>query len=550
MNNLKIRQKFLILGFIALVSLIFIGWLSLKINNDSFKNSNSVVVNFQDTQEIQTLYIEKLFMLREIILSLVISPNDGFKNKIDKKILPIIEKLDENFAKSPNIDKTYWNEYKKIALTTREYSLDGFDEGAFMNTSTVERDSFYKLINQLKLLQKEKLKSSESKLLHLKNSVDNNNLFIIIGILFIGVLGFILDMTIIMKLIKGIETIQEGLKKFFNYLNNPMAYNNELHIDINSKDELGLMSQAINRRVKLIKENLNDDYKLIHEATLTLDNLKEGIFGKRLKEEGKSKELNVLKNVMNEMIDSLESKIQKEIKQRTNQEKLMMQQSKLAAMGEMIGNIAHQWRQPISEINAVLMELETITRYDKLEKEHLLENIKLCNQVTEHMSTTISDFQNFFKPTKKKEEFSVLKACKKALAIINASLTNNRINLTFDIQEDNIISGYSNEFSHAILNIISNAKDALVLRKIKNPEIKISIKVGKTYTVIKILDNAGGIKLKDIDTIFQPYFTTKYAKQGTGIGLYMTKMIIENNMEGFVQAKNVKNGALFTIKVK
>ncbi len=550
MNNLKIRQKFLILGFIALVSLLFIGWLSLKINKDSFKNSNSVVVNFQDTQKIQTLYIEDLYMLREMILSLVISPNDGFKDEIDKKILPIIEKLDENFDKNPKIDQTYWNEYKKIALTTRKYSLNGFDEGAFMNTSTVERDIFYKLINQLKLSQEDKLKSSESKLIQLKKSVDKNNLFIIIGILFIGAIGLILDMTVIMKLIKGIETIQEGLKKFFNYLNNPMAYNNELHIDINSKDELGLMSQAINRRVKLIKENLNDDYKLIHEATLTLDNLKEGVFGKRLKEEGKSKELNVLKNVMNQMIDSLENKIQKEIKQRTNQEKLMMQQSKLAAMGEMIGNIAHQWRQPISEINAVLMELETITRYDNLKKEHLLENIRICNEITEHMSTTISDFQNFFKPTKKKEDFSVLSACKKALSIINASLTNNKINLILDIEKDNIINGYSSEFSHAVLNIISNAKDALVLRKIKNPEIKISIKVGKTFTVIKIMDNAGGIQLKDIDTIFEPYFTTKHAKQGTGIGLYMTKMIIENNMEGFVNAKNVKNGALFTIKVK
>ncbi len=550
MNNLKIRQKFLILGFIALISLLFIGWLSLKINKDSFKNSNSVVVNFQDTQKIQTLYIEDLYMLREIILSLVISPNDGFKNEIDKKILPIIKKLDENFNKNSKIDQTYWNEYKKIALTTRRYSLNGFDEGAFMNTSTVERDSFYRLINQLKLSQEEKLKSSESKLIQLKKSVDKNNLFIIIGILVIGVIGLILDMTIIMKLVKGIETIQEGLKKFFNYLNNPMAYNSELHIDIDSKDELGLMSQAINKRVKLIKENLNDDYKLIHEATLTLDNLKEGVFGKRLKEEGKSKELNVLKNVMNQMIDSLENKIQKEIKQRTNQEKLMMQQSKLAAMGEMIGNIAHQWRQPISEINALLMELETITRYDSLKKEHLLENIRICNEITEHMSTTISDFQNFFKPTKKKEDFSVLTACKKALAIINASLTNNKINLILDIEEDNIINGYSSEFSHAVLNIISNAKDALVLRKIKNPEIKISIKVGKTYTVIKIMDNAGGIQLKDIDTIFEPYFTTKHAKQGTGIGLYMTKMIIENNMEGFVNAKNVKNGALFTIKVK
>ena len=196
------------------------------------------------------------------------------------------------------------------------------------------------------------------------------------------------------------------------------------------------------------------------------------------------------------------------------------------------------------------MELETISKYNTLEKEHLYESIKACNKITEHMSTTISDFQNFFKPTKNKDDFSVLSACKKAISIIRASLKNNNIELVFDIKEDNTINGYSSEFSHAILNIISNAKDVLVLREIANPKIILSIKVGKEFTLIKIEDNAGGIRLENIDSIFEPYFTTKHAKKGTGIGLYMTKMIIENNMHGFVKATNTNNGALFTVKVK
>ncbi|MFT5835990.1 MAG: signal transduction histidine kinase [Sulfurimonas sp.] len=549
MNNLKIRQKFYILGFIAFISLSFIGWLSFKINEDSFNNSNSVVINFQDTQKIQTMYVEDLFMLREMILSLVISPNDNYKNNIDKKISPMIDNLNEKFSKSSKLNKKYWNSYKKAALKTREYALKGFDEGAYMNTSTAERENFYYLINELKQLQKNKLKNSEKKLLELKINVYKNNLYIIISVIVIGIIGLIIDITVIMKLVKGIESVHEGLSKFFSYLNNPNDYNETLHIDIKSNDELGLMSEAINKKVRLIRENLDDDYRLIHEAISTLDNLKEGKFGNSIKKEGKSKELRALRDVMNQMIDSLENKIQEEISQRINQEKLMLQQSKLAAMGEMIGNIAHQWRQPISEINALLMELETITRYSSLSKEHLLENIKSCNNITEHMSLTISDFQNFFKPTKKKEDFSVLQACKKALSIISASLNNNSIKLVFDVQKDNIINGYSSEFSHAFLNIISNSKDVLVSRKIENPEIKISIKIGKQFTVIKILDNAGGIKSKDIDRIFEPYYTTKHAKQGTGIGLYMTKMIIENNMQGFVYAKNIHNGALFTIKV-
>ncbi len=114
-------------------------------------------------------------------------------------------------------------------------------------------------------------------------------------------------------------------------------------------------------------------------------------------------------------------------------------------------------------------------------------------------------------------DFSVLSACKKALSIINASLNNNKIKLIFDVQDDNIINGYSSEFSHAILNIISNAKDVLVSRKIKNPKIKISIKVGRNFTVIKISDNAGGIKLEDIDIIFEPYLRQNMLNKEPGI---------------------------------
>ncbi|RXJ54152.1 histidine kinase [Candidatus Marinarcus aquaticus] len=550
MNNLKIRQKFIILGLIALISLVLLALLSLKINKDSFTNSNNVVINFKDTQEIQTFYIEELFLLREVTLSLVISPNDDFKKMFDEKISPILKRLDRKFSNETPANRKAWKNYKRLVLKTREYSLNGFDEGAFMNTSSVERDSFYFLINTLKTIQTKNLQESEKKLKELKNDIKINNIYILLGVLIIGVFGFIINLTVVFKIVKQIESVQSGLQKFFKYLTNPTAYKEQLHIDINSKDELGLMAEAINTKVKLIKENLQDDYRLIQEATFTLDYLKEGKFGKRLKEEGKSKELNVLKNVMNQMIDSLENKIQKEIKQRTNQEKLMMQQSKLAAMGEMIGNIAHQWRQPLGEINAVLMEIETITRYGKLEEEHLLNSIKICNEITEHMSTTISDFQNFFKPSKQKDKFSVLEVCKKAVSIINASLKNNNIELLLDIEEDNTIEGYSNEFSHAILNIISNAKDALISRKIKNPIIILSIKVGKEFTVIKIEDNAGGINLEDINLVFEPYFTTKGEKRGTGIGLYMTKVIIEDNMHGFIDVKNTNKGALFRIKVK
>ena len=550
MKNMKIRKKFIILSFIVYISLFFLGSLALKINQDSFSNLNKVVKSFKETQVIQTSYIEDLFTLREITLSLLISKNDDYKKNMNKIISPMIEELDKELLSDPLISEEIWQEYKKIVLKIKEYSKKGFEEEAFINISTVERNNFYILINRLKEIQNNKLKDSEEKLKKLQENVFLNNYYIVFGFIFIGILGILLDITIIRVIIKQIENLESGVKEFLKYLTNPLDYKENLHIDVNSYDELGLLSNAINKKVKVIKENLDEDYKLIEEATLTLEHLKQGKLGNRLEEVAKSKELNVLKNVMNEMIINLEKKVKEEILQRTNNEKLLIQQSKLAAMGEMIENIAHQWRQPLGEINAVLMELQTISTYGKLEKEHLLESIKTCNKITEHMSNTISDFQSFFKPTKNKIKFSVLDACKKAISIIDASLKNNNIDLVFDIKDDNIINGYPNEFSHAILNIISNAKDVLVLRKISNPKIILSIKVGKRFTIIKIEDNAGGIHLENIDSVFEPYFTTKHTKRGTGIGLYMTKMIIENNMHGFVKVLNTTNGALFTIKVE
>lgn len=548
MNRLKIRAKFLILGIIIFSSLLVLSILALSINKSSYENLNSVVNSFKKAQNIQTSYMDDLFTLRENILSLVISPNEDYKKEVDKKIKPLVKYLDEVFLH--NSLHSEWLEYKKLLLASRDYALKGFDEGAFMNTSTVERKQFYNLILKLKNLQSQELKVSEQKLLKSKKSSLLNNYYIFATLLFVIFIMILLDMFLVKKTTQRIEKVELGLSKFFEYLQNPSNFKDTIHIDDDKyKDELGVMSKAINKQTKAVQKALDDDYKLIYEATYILNSLKGGEFGGRLSLNAHSKELNELKDVTNEMIEDLERKIQEEIAQRSNQEKLLIQQSKLATMGEMIGNIAHQWRQPISEISVILMELEAITRYSTLEKEKLLQSIALSNRITEHMSTTISDFQNFFKPTKKKVHFSALKACKKALSIIQASLSNHGIALVFDVQEDSEIFGYESEFSHALLNIISNAKDVLVSRAIKNPTITLSIKVGRKFTIIKIEDNAGGIHIKDINTIFEPYFTTKHAKQGTGIGLYMTKMIVETNMNGYIIVKNTSKGALFTIKI-
>ncbi len=419
-----------------------------------------------------------------------------------------------------------------------------------MNAISSERSAFCRLINTLKTVQAQRVKDSQKTFDYAQKNVDQSKNYILFGFTCIAMISFLLDGMIVRQVIVSIEKVQHGLNRFFKYFHNPTKESYDSFIRLDTLDELGSMARAINQQVASAKTAIEQDRSLIKEATMTVGELKEGRFGNRLYLTASYSELNALKDVMNAMIDSLEQRIQEEISRRTDQEKLLVQQSKLAAMGNMLGNIAHQWRQPISEINAILMEIETITRYSSLSKEDLLKNITNCYEITEHMSNTIYDFQNFFQPSKKKEKFSILEACDSAVSVISASLKFHTIDLKYSTQKDCYAVGYPNEFAHAILNIISNAKDALVERKIQNPTIDISITVGKKYILIRIEDNAGGIESDYLDRIFEPYFTTKHAKQGAGIGLYMTKVIIENNMQGFVNVKNTEKGALFTVKIQ
>jgi signal transduction histidine kinase len=280
------------------------------------------------------------------------------------------------------------------------------------------------------------------------------------------------------------------------------------------------------------------------------EEIKNGNLDSRLEVTAKTEELNQLKFMINAMVNDLEMKIQEEIGRRTDQEKLLIQQSKLAAMGNMIGNIAHQWRQPLGELNAILMNVETRYKFKAFDEDFLENSVLKCNKITTHMSNTINDFQNFFKPSKTKENFDVVQACKKASSILKSSLKHHNIDFQCDFDKEKEVYGYPNEFSQAFLNILSNAKDVLIQREIKSPFIKVTISSGNKYVLIKVQDNGRGIEEKNLERIFEPYFTTKHAKQGTGIGLYMSKMIIEDNMQGVLNAKNLEEGACFTIKLK
>lgn len=254
-------------------------------------------------------------------------------------------------------------------------------------------------------------------------------------------------------------------------------------------------------------------------------------------------------NALESLNQNLSLKVQQGIEQAKQKDKKILEQAKLARIGSMISMIAHQWRQPLSQLSGILMELETTTRFKKVDNNYILNAIYKSDKMIEFMSNTINDFRNFYKPDKKKEDFYVSNACKKAINIIDATLENLGINLILDIKDDKKIFGYPTEFSQVILNIISNAKDILIERNIKNPKIEINIESKGFLSIITIKDNAGGIEEKNLEQIFDPYYSTKDSSKGTGLGLYISKLIIERNMGGDLSVSNNSEGAVFKIVV-
>ena len=243
----------------------------------------------------------------------------------------------------------------------------------------------------------------------------------------------------------------------------------------------------------------------------------------------------------------LEQRVKEEVSKNREKDKLMFQQAKLASLGEMLGNISHQWRQPLMEISSIFLPIEAKINMDiPLDNKEVLESIEKLNDITKYMSNTIDDFKNFFIKDKEKIHFEILEQINSTVNIISSSLKVHDIKLDIIIQKNTVMLGYKNEYSQVLINIINNARDILVQRKIQNPKIKITITESENEILTKIEDNAGGIKITPVEKVFDPFFT--YEKiNGSGIGLFMSKLIIENNMNGRLEVQNSKQGAIFTV---
>lgn len=230
-----------------------------------------------------------------------------------------------------------------------------------------------------------------------------------------------------------------------------------------------------------------------------------------------------------------------------DQEKLLILQGRQAAMGEMIGNIAHQWRQPLNILGILLQQIELFYASGRFDAEFLGQSVKKGMGIIRHMSQTIDDFRDFFRPEKEVKRFSISKTIDSTIALISDSFVSHTITIDNYNESDVEVIGYQNEFSQSLLNILLNARDVLLERKIARPRISISVHREDDKGVIVIGDNGGGVPEEFISHIFDPYFTTKGDEKGTGLGLYMAKMIIEKKMGGVLTAINSMEGAEFRI---
>jgi len=237
----------------------------------------------------------------------------------------------------------------------------------------------------------------------------------------------------------------------------------------------------------------------------------------------------------------------RQFKERKRQESMLSKQTKLAGMGTMINNVAHQWRQPLNRINSNIAVINSILHEETVDRNMIESKMVNIKNSTQYMSDTIEDFSNYFSPNKVQTRFMIEDTLKKALTLMGSRTKD--VDIAIGSDREVWVNSFEKEFQQVILIIMNNAIDNFESQSTADPKINITIREDNKQVTLSVQDNGGGIKEKDIDRIFEPYYTTKFANEGTGLGLYMAKMLIESSMGGHLSVKNVNDGACFEIKL-
>jgi len=244
---------------------------------------------------------------------------------------------------------------------------------------------------------------------------------------------------------------------------------------------------------------------------------------------------------------SLQQQVDETVAKLRQTDQMLISQGRQAAMGEMIGNIAHQWRQPLNALSMLISNIQFAQMDNELTTEYMEGSAATANRLIQKMSTTINDFRNFFSPDKEMTAFPALQQIRNAVGLVDAAFKSSNISIVVNSEQECTLKGFPNEYSQVLLNLLSNAKEAIQSSGTLPGLITITLEQQGETGVVKIRDTGGGIPDTVLDKIFEPYFSTK--SMGTGIGLYMSKMIIERNMDGAISAQTVDGGAEFIVSI-
>ncbi len=406
-------------------------------------------------------------------------------------------------------------------LSTKEFIYKSSNANKFKDTvynidsdlATVEQDGdSYIMVSNSYINSDCKLKffifmKEETLFKHINETIENNIYLLLIVILF----SFLLVTTIVTNILKPLRVFVDTVIEKSNKIDDTFSKN----ITVDS-DEIKSMELYFNEYIKLLENERN-----------------------------KIKSFN----------ENLQKKVEEELEKSKQKDSLLFEQSKLASMGEMIANIAHQWRQPLSVISTGATGLKIQKEYDNLTDENFYETCDLINKNAQFLSKTIDDFRNFIRGDRKKEVFDISDTIKEFLSLMSPSEKKYYLQMILNLQDNIKLNSYQNELKQCLINIFNNSKDALIDTKEEDRFIFIETSSKENNAIIKIKDSGGGIPSDVLPRIFEPYFTTKHKSKGTGLGLSMTYKIIVDAMGGTIVANNVTyeynnksyTGAQFTI---
>lgn len=300
---------------------------------------------------------------------------------------------------------------------------------------------------------------------------------------------------------------------------------------------------------------LDKDENIIEYVAIRYDVTKEVLLREELlKKEKEYEELNkeLEKRVqeqtkeLKELNRTLEQRVQEETAKNEEKQRVMFWQSRHASLGQMLANIAHQWRQPLTELSLAIFNAKKAAQNENADD--FLKFYDESKHIIKNMSETIDDFTNFFSPDKVKHYFNISESIKESMVLLENVLNDEMITVKTSLKDIEVL-GISNELTQVIINLINNSKDAFIYNSILLREINILTKQEKGFALIEVHDNAGGIAKENLDKIFEPYFTTKHKSRGTGLGLFMSRMICEQGLNGTLDVKSKKNITTFIIKI-